>query len=88
MQIFHIDMNKGEMFQMATNHYTTRKIDDDIATLPLTRQRKYQLRNIRQGRCIICGSDAYLNTIFCYEDSIKRGIADPGKNGARARKWL
>jgi len=72
---------------MATVRYTTKKIDDDIATLPLTRQRKYQLRNIRQGRCIICGNDAFLNTLFCYADNMKRGIADPGKYGARARKW-
>ncbi len=73
---------------MSINRSTTRKIKDDIATLPLTRQRKYQLRNIRQGRCIICGSDTFLNTLFCYDDNMKRGIADPGKNGARARKWL
>jgi hypothetical protein len=73
---------------MPTHRYTTTKITDDIAALPLSRQRKYQLRNTRKGRCIICGSDAYLDTLFCYADNMKRGITIPGKYGARARKWL
>lgn len=73
---------------MSINRFTTKKIEDDLTDLPLSRQRKYQLRNSRQGRCIICGGDAFQNTLFCYEDNKKRGIADPGKYGARARKWL
>lgn len=73
---------------MSTIHNSTHKIDDDIATLPLTRQRKYQLRNMRKGRCIICGGEAFQDTLFCYEDNMKRGIAVPGKYGARARKWM
>jgi hypothetical protein len=72
---------------MSVLRYSTKKIEDDIAVLPLTRQRKYQLRNMRQGLCIICGSNAYQNTLFCYEDNMKRGIIAPGKNGVRPRKW-
>jgi hypothetical protein len=67
---------------------STQKIEDDIALLPVSRQRKYQLRNMRRGRCIICGGDAFQDTLFCYDDNMKRGIAYPGKNGARVRKWL
>jgi hypothetical protein len=67
---------------------STQKILDDIATLPVSRQRKYQLRNMRRGMCIICGNDAYQGTLFCLGDNVKRGILVPGKNGARPRKWL
>jgi len=73
---------------MFLNRSTTRKIHDDIAKLPLSRQRKYQLRKIRQRRCITCGNEVFLSTLYCYEDNLKRGIAVPGKNGARIRKWL
>jgi hypothetical protein len=73
---------------MPTNGGSTQKIHDDFTSLPLTRQRKYQLRNMRRGMCIICGGEAFQGTIFCLEDNTKRGILVPGKNGGRSRKWL
>jgi len=72
---------------MATITHSTRRIEDDLSTLPISRQRKYQIRNMRQGKCIICGNEAFAKTIFCYDDNIKRGILVPGKNKARERKW-
>ena len=33
-------------------------IRDEFTSLPVSRQRKYQLRKHRQGRCIVCGADA------------------------------
>lgn len=32
-----------------------RPIDDEFALLPISRQRKYQLRRARDGRCTQCG---------------------------------
>jgi hypothetical protein len=59
------------------------KIKDDIARLDISRQRKYQLRKMRQGLCVICGQEAYQSTVLCYEHHLKRGIRQPGRNGAR-----
>ena len=35
-----------------------KRIEDEFTHLPLSRQRKYQLRMMQQGRCIICGEPA------------------------------
>ena len=59
---------------------STAKIVDDIASLDVSRQRKYQLRKMRQGLCIICGDDVFKNTLFCFEHNVKRGISQPGRN--------
>ncbi len=32
-----------------------RPIEDEFALLPISRQRKYQLRRARDGRCTQCG---------------------------------
>lgn len=66
----------------------TMKIVDDLAALPISRQRKYQIRNMREGRCIICGKDAYKDTLFCFEHNVKRGITQPGRNRSHAKKWM
>jgi hypothetical protein len=68
-------------------HSNTRKIMDDVALLPLSRQRKYQIRKMREGLCIICGKKAYNGTLFCIEDNLKRGIMRPGRNKPRVKKW-
>jgi hypothetical protein len=36
----------------------SRQIQDDLAYLPVSRQRKYQLRMRRDGRCTVCGKPA------------------------------
>ena len=35
-----------------------RAIKDEFSALPISRQRKYQLRAQRDGRCTICGEPA------------------------------
>ncbi len=59
---------------------STVKIIDDLAAADISRQRKYQLRKLRQGRCIICGRKAYRQTQFCLRHNLKRGIRKPGRN--------
>ena len=76
-----------ELLFMSTSANSTRRIEDDLSSLPISRQRKYQIRNMRQGRCIICGNEVFAPTIFCYYDNIKRGILAPGKNKSHERKW-
>ena len=68
---------------MERRQQSTRKIIDDLAFLNVSRQRKYQLRKLRAGRCIICGRDAYEETLFCLDHNHKRGIQNPGRNGRR-----
>lgn len=64
------------------------KIQDDLADTGLSRQRKYQIRKMRQGQCIICGKPAYRSTQFCISHGKRRGIRNIGKNGPRPRKWV
>jgi hypothetical protein len=66
-----------------TTQHSTRRIDDDIALLPVSRQRKYQLRKRRHSCCIICGQQSYMDTSFCLPHNFKRGIHRPGRNGHR-----
>ncbi len=35
-----------------------KRIQDEFANLPISRQYRYQLRMRREGRCIICGEPA------------------------------
>ena len=35
-----------------------KAIKDEFSDLPVSRQRKYQLRMGRDGRCVICGESA------------------------------
>jgi len=42
----------------------SRRIQDEFTNLPLSKQRKYQLRRAKEKRCIICGSPA-VSTEFC-----------------------
>jgi hypothetical protein len=40
----------------------SRRIEDDLVRLPVSRQRKYQLRMKRTGRCTVCGKPASRNS--------------------------
>jgi hypothetical protein len=42
----------------------SKKIKDEFTDLPVSRQRKYQLRMQRAGRCIICGKQA-ISSHYC-----------------------
>ncbi len=41
-----------------------KKIKDEFTDLPVSRQRKYQLRMQRAGRCMICGKQA-ISSRYC-----------------------
>ncbi len=41
-----------------------KPIDDEFSALPISRERKYQLRRRKEGRCRACGKEAFGKT-FC-----------------------
>jgi len=65
-----------------------KKIDDDVAGLSVSKQRKYQIRKMREGRCIICAGEAYQQTLLCSAHHYKRGTRQPGRNRPKQKKWL
>jgi hypothetical protein len=42
-----------------------KHINDQFSNLPISRQRKYQLRQVALGKCQICGKDKHQNSVFC-----------------------
>jgi hypothetical protein len=67
---------------------STIRVEDDLAYLDISRQRKYQIRKMRQGLCIICGQKSFRGTLFCLSHNRKRGIKNPGRNKPYgAAKW-
>jgi len=65
-----------------------KKIIDDLSSSAMSRQRRYQIRQMRQGLCILCGKQAFEETVWCFDHHIKRGTRRPGRNRLRAKKWL
>ena len=57
------------------------KIRDEFTDLPVSRQRKYQLRMQRAKRCVICGEPAVMGR-FCLNHGVKH------REGARRRLGL
>ena len=64
------------------------KISDDLGAEGLSRQRRYQIRNMRRGLCILCGKSALDQTVWCLDHHLKRGTRHPGRNKVRAKKWM
>ena len=56
-----------------------KAIKDEFTDLPLSRQRKYQLRMERDGRCIICGEPA-VGSLTCLKHMVQ--------NRERARRVI
>jgi hypothetical protein len=65
-----------------------KKITNDIAGLRLSKQRKYQIRKMREGRCIMCAGEAFEETLFYSRHHRKRGTRRPGRNKPKPKKWL
>ena len=40
-------------------------IQDEFSDMPISRQRKYQLRRIKARLCVQCGNRSYHGTRFC-----------------------
>lgn len=47
-----------------------RRIEDEFSDLPMSRQRKYQLRMKKQGWCTLCGEPA-ATAAYCLLHAIK-----------------
>lgn len=50
-------------------------IKDEFADLPISQQRKWQLRMRKQSRCVICGKPAVYSSFWCekhFEDHSRR----------------
>ena len=47
-----------------------KAIKDEFSDLPVSRQRKYQLRMGRDGRCVICGESA-VGRFYCLNHMVK-----------------
>lgn len=60
------------------------KIIDEFTDLPISRQRKFQLRMRRDGRCIACGAPVVWGT-RCLEHLIKARERQRGKLGQKKR---
>jgi len=71
--------------------YSRKKIVDDLTGKPLSRQRKYQLRRVAEGRCRICGEPAE-GPQLCTTHRIQMALAQLKYRGVptvpRRGKWL
>jgi len=67
-----------------------RPIHDEFSALPVSRQRKWQLRRRKEGRCIVCGDEAQDDRCVAHHVSLAlaqlrhRGQATAPRRG----KWL
>jgi hypothetical protein len=60
-------------------------IKDQFTNLPISRQRRYQLRRLAKGLCSICGKRKITSESLCSRCLKKRGVKHPGKL-AKSRK--
>jgi phosphoribosyl-dephospho-CoA transferase len=69
-------------------------IQDEFTALPLSRQRKYQLRQRRDGKCMVCGVEAFYGgrCAFHHIKNAVNGLAARQRSGQGAArgwgKWL
>jgi len=49
-----------------------KAIQDEFAMLPLSRQRKYQLRKLKDGVCPECGEARHQGSVFCAYHIMKK----------------
>jgi hypothetical protein len=63
-------------------------IIDDLTEVPISKQRKYQIRKKRAGLCTLCGRKAFKETVWCYDHHVKHGVLYPGRNKRKSEKEL
>ncbi len=63
-----------------------KSIQDEFTTLPISRQRKYQLRMQREGRCTECGKPAAQGS-RCLEHLVKARERQRKKRGLKRRYY-
>ena len=61
-----------------------KKINDEFTDLPVSKQRKFQLRMERDGRCRICGELA-VGRFYCLKHLVKDRERARKKIGAKKR---
>jgi len=61
-----------------------RRIEDEFADLPISRQRKYQLRMKREGRCTECGEPSVQGS-RCLRHLVKARERQRKKRGLKRR---
>jgi hypothetical protein len=59
-------------------------IIDEFTHLPISRQRKYQLRQERDGRCSLCGEPA-LSASLCRKHLVRRREVQRKRRGYKRR---
>ena len=62
------------------------RIEDEFTTLPISRQRKYQLRMQRDGRCTECGDPAAQGS-RCVKHLVKARERQRKKRGLKRRYY-
>jgi len=63
-----------------------KRIQDQFTNLPISRQRKYQLRMQQQGRCTECGEAAVLGS-RCLAHLVKARERQRKKRGLKRRYY-
>jgi hypothetical protein len=63
-----------------------RPIQDEFTSLPISRQRKYQLRKQREGRCTECGEPAAQGS-RCLKHLVKARERQRKKRGLKRRYY-
>jgi len=66
--------------------FMRRPIEDEFKDLPISRQRKYQLRMQRDKRCTECGAPA-LQASRCLEHLVKARERQRQKRGLKRRYY-
>jgi hypothetical protein len=79
--IRHQEMKRGHAKKRGT-----RKIQDEFAALPVSRQRKGQLRRQRDGLCIICGQPR-CSAHFCLKHFLAARERQRNKLGSVKRNF-
>ena len=69
-----------------------RRIVDEFTDLKLSRQRKWQLRRAKEGKCIKCGARVAVSSVLCVKHNVKTAVYNherkyPGKKPLNS-KWL
>jgi hypothetical protein len=69
-----------------------RRIEDEFTDLKISRQRKWQLRRAKEGKCIKCGARAAVGSTLCVRHHVKTALYNhernnPGKKPLNS-KWL
>lgn len=85
-----VDLGRGcvtlILLTMRRDVIMRRPIEDEFKDLPISRQRKYQLRMLRDGRCTECGEPVVLGS-RCLKHLVLARERQRQKKGLKRRYW-